>query len=146
MLRSLLLGVSIAVTAFPALAQYQGSYQGHYSNNQAMALSADLVRKDGDRYSVKLSTVVPINDTRPGCAGSVEGEAVIKDKRATMRIKNEGYDPKSPESAQNQAYCEIKLTFLDKYKLKIEEVSGCSYYHGAACSFSGVVEHDASGI
>jgi hypothetical protein len=30
--------------------------------------------------------------------------------------------------------------------LELKELSGCSYYHGAACEFSGVVLHEASGL
>lgn len=146
MLRSILMWMSLAVAAFPAYAQHQDSYQGHYSNNQAQALNADLVRKEGDRYSIALSTLVPITDKQPGCAGSISGEAVFKGKSATLKVKNEGFNAQLKESAQNRQFCEIKLTLLDKYKMKLEEVAGCSYYHGASCSFNGVVEHDASGI
>ncbi|MFC7067854.1 hypothetical protein [Brucella rhizosphaerae] len=141
------MGMSFAIAAFPAAAENQTSYEGHYSNNNTAAiLDANLVRKAEDRYSISLSTNVPIKENQPGCAGSIEGEINITGKTTTLSVANEGFNTKAKETAQNKRYCEISITFLNEYTMELQEVGGCSYYHGASCSFSGVVEHDASGI
>lgn len=147
MLRVFLMGMSFAIAAFPAAAENQTSYEGHYSNNNTAAiLDANLVRKAEDRYSISLSTNVPIKESQPGCAGSIEGEINITGKTTTLSVANEGFNTKVKETAQNKRYCEISIKFLNDYTMELQEVGGCSYYHGASCSFSGVVEHDASGI
>ena len=40
----------------------------------------------------------------------------------------------------------VRLTFDEDFKLVIEEMGGCTYYHGASCEFSGELIHDAAGI
>ncbi|GLU27983.1 hypothetical protein Brsp01_32160 [Brucella sp. NBRC 12950] len=50
------------------------------------------------------------------------------------------------ESLQNSRFCKVNFKFMDQYTLKLEEVSGCSYYHGASCDFNGTVVDEASGI
>ena len=139
--------MSFAIAALPAAADNQTSYEGHYSNNNTAAiLDAHLVRKAEDHYTISLSTNVPIKESQPGCAGSIEGEINITGKTTTLSVANEGFNTKVKETAQNKRYCEISIKFLNDYTMELQEVGGCSYYHGASCSFSGIVEHDASGI
>ncbi|NKB84259.1 hypothetical protein HED51_17605 [Ochrobactrum grignonense] len=111
-----------------------------------MELKADVTHKSGDQYAVSLSTSVPMVDNQPGCGGGVSGDVTIKDKKATFKIQSEGFDPQEAESDRNPRYCEIKMNFVGDYKLEIEEVGGCTYYHGASCEFTGTLEHEASGI
>jgi len=147
MLRIFLMGILLATSALPTSAENQTSYEGNYSNNNTAAtLDAHLVRKAKDRYSISLSTNVPMKEGQPGCAGGIEGEITIKGKVTTLAIANEGFNAKAKESVQNKRYCEINIKFLDEYTMELQEVGGCLHYHGASCDFNGVVEHDASGI
>lgn len=111
-----------------------------------MELKADVEHKSGDEYIVNLSTSVPMVDNQPGCGGGVSSSVTIKDKKALFKIHNEGFDPSEAESLRNPRYCEIKMNFVGEFKLEIEEVGGCTYYHGASCEFTGTLEHEASGI
>lgn len=146
MLGRVLVGMTLALATTAALAQGPAPREGLYSNNKPNELTARLTHQSGDTYDIALSTTVPLTSERPGCGGSLEGQATLSGKTSTLRVANEGFIAQEPESLQNARFCEITMTFLDPYTLQLEEVGGCSYYHGAACSFTGVVEHDAKGI
>lgn len=149
MLRIFLLGLTVAVMSLPASAEKKPGFNPHeglFTSNEGMELKADVTHKSGDQYAVSLSTNVPMVDNQPGCGGGVAGDVTIKDKKAIFKIESEGFDPKEAESLRNPRYCEIKMNFVGEYKLEIEEVGGCTYYHGASCEFTGTLEHEASGI
>ena len=149
MLRTFMLGLTVAVIALPAAAENKPSYnvyEGQYTGNDGMELQANLKHKGGDLYSVSLSTMVPLIGNQPGCGGDVAGDVTIKDKNATFKIESEGFDPSEKESLRNPRFCEIKMKFVGDYNLEIKEVAGCTYYHGASCEFTGKLEHEASGL
>jgi len=134
--------------AASANAEDPNAVEGLYSNNApdgGMALEADVTHLEGDKYSVSLSTVVPIRDNIPGCGGGIDGEVTLAGRTGVMSVPNEGYDPNAT-GLGNKPLCEIRLTFDEDFKLVIEEMGGCTYYHGASCEFSGELIHDAAGI
>jgi hypothetical protein len=147
MLKRIALAALTTVLVMPAFAQTQeNSRAGLYEQEDGYPLTANLKHLSGNRYSIALSTVVPMTNDRGGCAGSLEGEIDIDGNSATLAVPNEGFIAQEQESAMNKRFCEVNLHFYDQYKLELKEVSGCTYYHGAACEFSGVVLHEASGI
>jgi len=146
MLRRFLLGTTMALVAATAGASEPASYAGFYTNNRIYEITADLTVKSGNTYDVALSTTLPMEGDRPGCGGSIAGEITVTGQSTTMKVANEGFFANEPESLANARFCEIRMTFLDAWTIKIEEVGGCGYYHGAACSFDAVVESDAKGI
>ncbi len=87
-----------------------GTYVGHDEGDQEMDVSLAANGR------VKLSIGVAVQ----GCAGSVEGEAELKQNVATY-----------VEFSNN---CKIVVTFREN-GADVDE--GCSYYHGAACGFGG---------
>ena len=147
MLKRTVIAASLALFIMPALAQSEATDRaGHYESEEGQSLTADLTHLSGNRYSAELSTTVPISDKLAGCGGSLKGELTIEAGAGTLSIPNEGFIAKEAESAQNDKLCKVNLKFSDEYTLQIEEVSGCSYYHGASCSFDGTLVHEASGI
>ncbi|RRD20793.1 hypothetical protein [Brucella pituitosa] len=147
MIRTSILAVSLAVLAVPALAQGdENNRAGRYESEGGASLTVDLTQKSGNDYSAAISTTVEMTDKLPGCGGSLKGDVTITGASATMSIPNEGFIESKKESLQNSRFCKVNFKFTDQYTLKLEEVSGCSYYHGASCDFNGTVVHEASGI
>jgi hypothetical protein len=147
MIKRIALAALATLQVLPALAQDQENNRaGLYEQEDGNPLTADLTHLSGNRYSITLSTVVPRKHDRGGCAGSLEGELTIDGNRATLAVPNEGFIAQEKDSTMNKQFCKVNLHFHDKYKLELKELSGCSYYHGAACEFSGVVLHEASGL
>ncbi len=132
-----------ALCAAPALAQ---EHQGHWFGEGEGDITLDLTHIQNDIYGFSINTVVPISDMGGGCAGGVDGEVKLDSKGGNFFIENEGYDPDEGETGLNRRYCEISLTFNEDGTLTTEEQTGCLYYHGAACGFSGTLQHDAAGI
>ena len=130
-----------------ALAEGEFGYEGHYSSGEGQSLTADLTpMAEKGRYAVSLSTTVAMVGDQPGCGGGIDGEAMFDGTTAMLSVENEGFDPQEAESPQNMRYCEVKMSVPEEYTLQIEELGGCSYYHGASCSFSGTLMHDAAGL
>jgi len=145
MIRSLLLtAVTFAgLSALPALAQ---EHQGYWMGSGEGDLTVDLTHIQADQYKIAITTVVPITEEFTGCGGGIDGEVLLDSNGGNFFVENEGYIGTDPESPMNQRYCEISLKFDKNGMLVIEEQSGCMYYHGASCSFTGTLEHDAAGI
>ncbi len=143
MIRTLLLAAVLTTTALPAFAQ---EHQGHWFGEGEGNITADLTHFENDIYKISMSTIVPISDQGGGCAGGIDGEVLLDKKGGNFFVENEDYDPKGESSPLNARYCEIGLTFNEDGTLTTEERSGCLYYHGAACGFSGTLEHDAAGL
>lgn len=131
-----------SLCAAPALAQ---EHQGHWFGDGEGQITLDLTHIQNDIYAISINTLVPITDVG-GCAGGVDGEVILSSEGGNFFVENEGYDPQEDESGLNRRYCEIALTFNEDGTLTTEEKGGCLYYHGAACGFSGNLEHDAAGI
>lgn len=119
---------------------------GNYEAEVGQNLSVLLEPLSGKRYAISIATTVPMDGELPGCGGSIKGELIIEADEATLQVPNEGFLVNEPVSRTNLEFCRIDLRFLNGHIIRIEEVSGCSYYHGAGCSFSGDVFHEASGI
>ncbi len=138
---------SVALLALPALAQSEETDRsGFYQSEEGQTLTADLTKLADQRYMAKLSTTIEMTDKMPGCGGSIEGEVEIQGDAGVFVIPNEGFIATEAESVQNKKICTINIQFSDEFTMKIEEASGCSYYHGASCSFDGTLLHEASGI
>ncbi|MGQ4274101.1 hypothetical protein [Terrihabitans sp. B22-R8] len=147
MIRTSILALSLAFLAVPALAEgNEVNRAGLYESEGGPSLKVDLTHKSGNDYSAAISTTVKMTDTSRGCAGSLKGDVKITGANATMSIPNEGFIKGKEESLQNSRLCTVNFKFKDKFTLELEEVSGCSYYHGASCDFNGTVVHEASGI
>ncbi len=137
-----LIAAALALMAAPALAQ---EHQGHWFGQGEGDITLDLTHVEDDIYKMSINTVVPISDVG-GCAGGVDGEVILTSEGGNFFVENEDYDPLIGETGLNRRYCEIALTFNEDGTLTTEEKTGCLYYHGAACGFSGTLEHDAAGI
>lgn len=147
MIRPVLFAVALIASAGSAFAQEVDIREGFYFGNaDGSELTAELTHVENGVYDVSLNTLVPMTDGRPGCAGSIEGEAVIRDNVGVLTAPNELYDATSTVPAFSKAQCEIRLEFDGDFGLVLTEEGGCTYYHGAACSFSGALEHDAAGL
>jgi len=129
--------------AAPALAQ---EHQGHWFGDGEGEITLDLTHIQNDIYAISINTIVPISDMGGGCAGGVDGEVILSSEGGNFFVENEDFDPEAEAKGLNQRYCEIALTFNEDGTLTTEEKSGCLYYHGAACGFSGTLQHDAAGI
>lgn len=132
MLRTILPLLAVAFLAAPAHAQ-EGSYVGSGEGE----LSAKIKHVENDVFSVSLETIVPMDNDMGGCAGGVEGEAILDETGGTLFVENEDYEEGSDSPMLGEQYCEVTLSFDDDGFLNIEEQSGCLTYHGAACGFSG---------
>lgn len=137
---------SLAASATPAFSESYDRRSGLYESESGQNLSVLLEHISDNRYSIDLTTTVPMSNTLPGCGGGISGELAIEKDKATLHIPNAGFITNEPISAKNLEYCKVDLRFLDEYTIQMDEVSGCGYYHGASCSFSGTVVHEASGI
>ncbi|WP_421522278.1 hypothetical protein [Ochrobactrum quorumnocens] len=124
----------------------ESNRSGHYESEGGASLTVELTHKSGNDYSAAISTTVKMTDKAPGCGGSLKGDVTITGTNATMSIPNEGFMENQKESVKNSRLCKVSFKFVDQYTLKLEEVSGGSYYHGASCDFNGTVVHEASGI
>jgi hypothetical protein len=143
MFRSVLAAALVcALGVTPALSQ---EHEGLWSGSGEGDITLDLTHIENDVYGISINTVVPISDVG-GCAGGVDGEVILDSTGGNFFVENEGYDPQEEESGLNRRYCEISLKFNEDGTLTTEEQSGCLYYHGAACGFSGTLTHDAAGI
>ncbi len=129
--------------AAPTLAQ---EHQGHWFGDGEGNITLDLTHIENDVYAISINTVVPISDMGGGCGGGIDGEVILDSAGGNFFVENEDFDPKADETGLNRRYCEISLTFNEDGTLTTEEQSGCLYYHGAACGFSGTLQHDAAGI
>lgn len=145
MIRSLLLtAVTFAtLSALPVMAQ---EHEGLWSGSGEGDLTIDLTHIQADQYGISISTLVPISDEFMGCAGGIDGEVLLDSSGGNFFVENEDYDVAAGENPMNMRVCEIGLTFDDNGKLILEERDGCLAYHGASCSFTGTLEHDAAGI
>jgi len=143
MLRPALAALLLAsLSAAPALAQ---EHQGHWFGDGEGQITLDLTHIQNDIYGISINTLVPISDM-PGCAGGVDGEVILNSEGGNFFVDNEGYDSAAGASPLNQRYCEIALTFNEDGTLTTDEKGGCLYYHGAACGFSGTLQHDAAAL
>ncbi len=140
------IAAALVIPATPILSENYDPRTGHYHSESGQNLSVLLGHLSDRRYSINITTTVPMKDMLPGCGGGISGELVIETQEVTLQLPNEGFIPNEPISQTNLEYCQINLRFLDEYTIQIDEVSGCGYYHGASCSFSGDVVHEASGI
>lgn len=143
MKRILIAATAFLIAAPPTSAQ---EFQGLYSGEGEGQLEVDLTHIENDRYSIAISTVVPISDEFSGCGGGIEGEVLLSKKGGNLFVENEDFDPDAPVSGYNVRMCEIALKFSKDGTLEIEEREGCMYYHGASCSFTGTLTHDAAGL
>lgn len=145
----LLLPLFMAITA-PALAQEAqgplGDRAGLYMGSGEGELEAEFTHLQGEVYAVSLQTMVPISDAGGGCGGGIDGEMIMTETGGNFFVENEDYDPKLGDNPVNARICEIGITFADDGTLVLEERSGCMYYHGASCSFTGELTHEAAGI
>ncbi|MET3925473.1 hypothetical protein [Devosia sp. 2618] len=147
MIKTALLAAALALTAGSAFAQDFDVLEGNYfGNTDGSELTADLTHVENGVYAVSLSTTVPMVNDVPGCAGSIDGEVVVRDNVGLLTAPNELFDANSTLPAFSKPQCEIRLEFDDNYGLVITEEGGCTYYHGASCSFSGALEHEAAGL
>lgn len=146
MIRLAVLAATLVLTAGSTMAEETAAYSGLYLGSGEGELSADLTHIDGDRYDISISTIVPMENNVPGCGGGIDGEIEIKDGAGMLTAPNELYDVTSTLPAFSKPMCEVSLQFDDNYGLIIKEEGGCTYYHGAACGFSGTLEHEAAGI
>jgi len=147
MIRPALFAAALTLTAGSAFAEDVDLREGFYSGSaNGRQLTADFTHIENGVYDVSLNTLVPMVNGVPGCAGSIDGEVVVRDNVGVLTVPNELYDATSTLPAFSKAQCEIRLKFDDDFGLVITEEGGCTYYHGASCSFSGALEHDAAGI
>lgn len=131
-----------SLLAAPALAQ---QHEGRWEGAGEGQITLDLSHIQNDIYAISINTIVPISEMS-GCAGGVDGEVSLDSTGGNFFVENEGYDASFGETPMNQRYCEISLTFNQDGTLTTEEKTGCLYYHGAACGFSGTLDHEAAGI
>ncbi len=131
-----------ALCAAPVIAQ---EHEGIWSGQGEGDITLDLTHLQDDIYKISINTIVPISDMG-GCAGGIDGEVILDSNGGNFFVENEDFDPKTEEGGFNRRYCEISLKFNEDGTLTTEEQSGCLYYHGAACGFSGTLEHDAAGL
>ena len=131
--------------AFPALAQDFDPFQGQFASENG-GVTADVVGKGDGQYSVSLSTLVPITDAATGCAGGIDGEVEVAGGVGLLKVENESYNENAALSGATAPFCEISLQFSEDGVLVVKEQGGCSSFHGASCSFSGTLFHDAYGI
>lgn len=146
MLKKILIGAGVLAMSVPVIASGYDRYAGLYSNNDVngMEVSADVTRVQPNVYTVSLSTTVAMQGGQPGCGGGVDGRVTLRNGRGILRAPNEQYTPGRPGGSPHR-YCEISVTF-GRNSLQTQELRGCTGYHGAACSFTGRLEHDAAGI
>lgn len=136
---ALLVAVSLPVSA----QEHQGMWHGEGEGQ----LTLDLTHVQNEIYRISINTVAPLDEQGfGGCAGGVDGEVILGSEGGNFFVENEGFIADEPVGGLNQRYCEIGLTFNDDGTLSTEERSGCLYYHGAACGFSGAFEHEAAGL
>lgn len=140
------IAATLMTSATPIHSEDYDPRSGHYQSESGQNLSVLLEPLSSRRYAISIATTVPMEGNLPGCGGSIMGELVIEADEATLQVPNEGFLVSEPVSQTNLEFCRIDLRFLDSHTIRVEEVSGCSYYHGAGCSFSGDVVHEASGI
>ena len=130
----------LAIALFASSTQAQeGNYFG---SGEGGELTAKIKHIENDAYAVSLSTVVPMENDFPGCAGGIDGEALLDDTGGNLFVENENYEPGSDSPLLGEQYCEVKLSFDEDGFLNIEEQQGCLAYHGAACGFSGQVMNE----
>jgi len=147
MIRPALFALAYTLTTAFALAEDVDLRAGLYTGSaDGSELTAEIAHIENGIYDVSLNTLVPMVDGVPGCAGSIDGEVVVRDNVGVLTAVNELYDATSTLPAFSKAQCEIRLEFDDNFGLVITEEGGCTYYHGASCSFSGALEHEAAGI
>lgn len=136
----------LANTATPIHAQDHDGRSGRYESEAGQNLSVLLEPLAEDRYAISISTTVPMKGELPGCGGSITGEVLIEDDGARLQVPNEGFIDSEPVSEANLEFCRVDLRFVDGHTIRMQEMSGCGYFHGAGCSFTGDVVHEASGI
>lgn len=134
--------LTAGLSAAPASAQ---EHQGHWFGDGEGQITLDLTHIENDVYGISINTIVPMSDMG-GCAGGVDGEVILSSEGGNFFVENELYDAAVGETPMNRRYCEIALTFNEDGTLTTEEQGGCLYYHGAACGFSGTLQHEAAGI
>jgi hypothetical protein len=139
MLRFALPLLAVALLASPGFAQ-----EGTYFGSGEGELNAKIKHIDNDVYAISIDTTVAMENDVPGCAGGIEGEAILDETGGNLFVENEDYEPGSDSPMLGEQYCEVKLSFDEDGFLNIEEQSGCLSYHGAACGFTGqLVNEDA---
>ena len=112
--------------------------EGHYfGKGSGGDITADLTQLDDGNYAIALTTVVPMENDLPGCAGSIEGEMTMTETGGKFFVENEDYQAGASSPLNSERFCEIKFSIDDEGFLSIEEQSGCLTYHGASCEFTG---------
>lgn len=111
---ALLAALTTLSLAIPAAA-----VEGTYRNNMKTTLK---VTKRGPAYRASIELAWP------GCLGSVEGPARLRNNVMVLR----GHDPSVGET------CEVQITFTGN-AATLREQGGCLAFHGARCGFEGTV-------
>lgn len=142
---AIVIAASVQLLVFPAIAQTFDPFEGHFAA-EGDGVTAEVTSLGDARYTVSLSTLVPITDAATGCAGGIAGEISIAGDSALLKVENESYNENPALSGATAPFCEIALSFSEEGVLVAEELGGCSSFHGASCAFSGTLFHDAYGI
>ncbi len=109
--------VVLCLAASPAAA-IEGVYRGSGEGQ----LTATVVHAGGRDYEVELDT------TTRGCGGSVKGTGTLRGNVLVVRGRTSAGDP----------LCVVSLEFQGR-TVRMDEGEGCTFYHGAACGFSGTL-------
>ncbi|ALT77974.1 hypothetical protein [Paucibacter sp. KCTC 42545] len=96
--------------------QYIGSYTGKGEGEVELKIKQGQIV---DQYRVSMSTATE------GCAGSAEGVGVRVGHILNITARD------------GEDICKVKAEFTTNGAVILEEVDGCSFFHGAACGFSG---------
>ncbi|HEX2509319.1 MAG TPA: hypothetical protein VHK66_02255 [Microvirga sp.] len=97
---------------------YQGSGEG--------ALSLSLINLEGETFAALITTAVPGR-----CAGRLSG--IGKLERTEMIVEN--------VDSRDDAVCRLTIRFSRQGKrAQVTSAGQCTYFHGAACGFRGVLE------
>lgn len=102
----------------PAVVGAEPMPSGEYSGTGDGAEMSIVI--DGDRFEVSVGG--------PGCMGFGKGEHIQTERNTWLAVIRD-----------ENSSCELSIVKKGRQYL-IEERSGCMYFHGASCGFSGTVK------
>jgi hypothetical protein len=123
---SLVLMAAAQAATTPVLQRVHGEYSAEKPFSTSMRM---VVVGDGDKAGDRLIAAEILVGT-PGCSGSFTGVGTVEKDRIILRT----YKPKDPSEA-----CTVTVEVNKTGKAVTLSESNCSYYHGAACEFSGTL-------
>ena len=123
------LTAAVALSALSSTPASASDLIGTWAGEDGPFLYAARIRRGTENPDV---LVADLEVATRGCAGQVAVFGRPEEPNGT-RMKGQSYTPDDPNGSE----CRVDLMLGPNGTLRMEEIEGCLYWHGASCEFRG---------